>query len=355
MQNNLGQSFLNNSHKAILIGHRGACAFRPEHTIGSFQEALRRGTDYLEPDLVVTRDGHLIVRHENEISTTTNVAFMPEFADRKTVKIIDGVQREGWFTEDFLLSEIKTMRARERIKELRPSSAKWDDCFEILTFQEVIDFAKQNLTLSGARVGLYPETKHPSYFKNIGLPMEEKLIEQLERNGLNDADSPVFIQSFEVENLKQLRLMTSLPLVQLIDHKGLRPFDFVLAGPSEGRSYDDLLTPNGLKEVATYANVIAPSKEWVIARDSNNLMLEPTSLVLDAHAVGLKVHIWTLRPENFFLPDDLKALPTSDDLLLGDSISEIQMYLNAGIDAFFNDSVSDGRKAIDSRNISHKL
>ena len=215
----------------IIIGHRGASAVRPEHTLASYRVAVEQGADYMEPDLVPTRDGVLVARHENEISGTTNVAALPQFAGRKATKTIDGAEVTGWFTEDFTLAELKTLRARERIPAIRPANTAFNDQFDIPTLQEIIALAKALSAESGRSIGIYPETKHPSYFAGIGLPLEKSLVDTLHANGWRDRTAPIFIQSFEVANLKQLRGMTDLRLIQLINDSG-RPFDFTLAGDS---------------------------------------------------------------------------------------------------------------------------
>jgi glycerophosphoryl diester phosphodiesterase len=228
----------------IVIGHRGASGYRPEHTLASYTLAIEMGADFIEPDLVSTRDHVLVTRHENEISGTTDVADHPEFAARRTTKTIDGNPVTGWFTEDFTLAELRTLRARERLPEIRPLNTAFDGLYQVPTFDEVIQLAKRH------RVGIYPETKHPTYFDSIGLSLEEPLVRALNANGYRGRDAKVFIQSFEVANLKALRRMTRVPLVQLVDATG-KPYDFVVAG--DPRTYADLVTPAGLEEVAGYA------------------------------------------------------------------------------------------------------
>jgi glycerophosphoryl diester phosphodiesterase len=327
-----------------VVAHRGASALRPEHTLAAYQQAIDDGADIIEPDLVSTGDGVLIVRHENDISGTSDVADHPRFAARKTTKLIDGVALTGWFTEDFTLAEIKTLRARERIPANRPANAEYDGRFAIPTFQEVIDLAQQQTTKTGRVIGLYPETKHPTYFQAIGLALEQRLVDQLGANGYRSKDAPVFIQSFEVANLKRLRKMTELRLVQLIGSAENAPYDFTVAG--NGRSFADLITPSGLREVASYADVVSPYKEVIIARDASNEMGSPTAFVADAHAAGLVVHAWTFRPENVFLPPSLRAPDTASPSQRGDLASEIQAYLKAGIDGFFTDDPAVGRAAV---------
>jgi glycerophosphoryl diester phosphodiesterase len=268
----------------------------------------------------------------------------PEFAGRKTTKTIDGQTITGWFTEDFTLAEIKTLRARERIPAVRPANLAFDGRFAIPTLQEVIDLAKAQSARTGRTIGIYPETKHPTYFRTIGLPLEPPLLAVLDRNGWNHRDAPVFVQSFEVGNLQAIRQHSSVRLVQLVAPSG-RPYDFVAQGNANTRSYADLITPAGLREVARYANAIGPFKTLVVPV-KDGLPGEPTSLVAMARAEGLAVHIWTLRPENVFLPQGLRKAPASDPTVRGDSMAEIIAYLRAGIDGFFTDDPAVGRAAV---------
>ena len=337
-----------------LIAHRGASALRPEHTIASYTQAIEDGADIIEPDLVATKDGVLVARHENAIAilnadgslreSTTDIATLPEFSALLTTKTIDGTAIRGWFTEDLTLAQLKTLRAVERIPAIRPGNVPFNGEFQVPTLQEVIDLAKSKSIEKGRTIGVYPETKHPTYFKSIGLPLERRLIDVLTANGWNSKDAPVFIQSFEVGNLKELRALTTARIVQLLSSSG-RPFDFVAAGPTESRSYADLITPAGLREVATYANGIGPSKDMVIPLVSGNLGT-PTALVANAKAANLITHIYTLRPENNFLPTNLKKAPVTDNTVRGDSITEIQTFLQAGVDGFFTDDSAVGRAAI---------
>ena len=339
-----------------VVAHRGASALRPEHTLEAYRRAIIDGADIIEPDLVLTKDGVLIARHENEISGTTDVAALPEFASRKTTKMIDGIPTAGWFTEDFTLAEIKTLRAKERIPANRPANTYYDGRFEIPTLQEVIDLAQEQSRMLGRVIGIYPETKHPTYFKSIGMPMERRLVRQLESNGYKGKNSPVFIQSFEVANLKELRSLTEIRLVQLIDNPNNppaangtprnKPYDFTAANDS--RTYADMLTPAGLKEIATYADVVAPYKEIIIPRDSSNNLGAPSSIVNDAHAAKLKVHTWTFRPENPFLPAALRSANPAMVAERGDSVAEITAYLRTGIDGFFTDDPATGREAVNA-------
>jgi glycerophosphoryl diester phosphodiesterase len=316
----------------LVIGHRGASGYRPEHTLASYKLAIEMGADYIEPDLVSTKDRVLVARHEPEIGATTDVASHPEFADRETTKTIDGLEVTGWFTEDFTLAELRTLRARERIPDLRPANTAFDGLYQVPTLQEVIDLAKR------AGVGIYPETKHPTYFDSIGLSLEEPLLATLRANGLTSPRDKVFIQSFETANLKELNQKTRLPLVQLADATG-RPYDFVVAG--DPRTYADLVTPEGLAEIATYADGVGPNKNLIVPRDTAGNLLEPTTLVRDAHRAGLVVHPWTFRRENSFLPLDFRqGNPASPEFLRapGDLPAELRLFFRLGVDGVFSDN-----------------
>ncbi len=326
-----GSDRIATAHRPIVIGHRGAAGYRPEHTLASYQLAIELGADYIEPDLVSTKDHVLVARHENDITATTDVANHPEFADRKTTKVVDGNSITGWFTEDFTLAELRTLRAKERLPDVRPQNTAFDGIELVPTFQEVIDLAKRS------HVGIYPETKHPTYFRGIGLPLEEPLLATLRANGLDRPDAKVFIQSFEVGNLKRLHSMTKVPLVQLIDAVG-KPFDFVVSG--DPRTYADLATPAGLAEIATYARGIGPNKNLIVPRDASNHLQAPTSLVRDAHSAGLVVHPWTFRNENTFLPEDFRqGNPASPEYprARGDSPAEFRLFFGLGVDGLFTD------------------
>ena len=318
--------------RPIVIGHRGASGYRPEHTLASYELAIAMGADYIEPDLVSTKDHVLVARHENDISATTDVASHPEFASRRTTKVIDGVPITGWFTEDFTLAELKTLRAKERLGDLRPNNTVFDGLYEIPTFQQVIDLAKQR------GVGIYPETKHPTYFDSIGLSLEEPLVAALKANGLNSKNAKVFIQSFEVSNLKELNRMTEDKLVQLLDATG-KPYDFVVSG--DPRTYADLAKPAGLAEIARYADGIGPNKNLIVPRDAANHLLPPTTLVQDAHKAGLVLHPWTFRRENTFLPEDFRQGNATHPLYLaapGNLPSELELFYKLGVDGLFSDN-----------------
>lgn len=339
-----------------VVAHRGASALRPEHTLEAYRQAIEDGADIIEPDLVITRDGVLIARHENAIAilnadgtvreATTDVVDRPEFALRKTTKTIDGTAITGWFTEDFTLAEIKTLRARERIPAIRPGNVRYDNQFLIPTFQEVIDLARSESQKRGRTIGVYPETKHPTFFQSIGKPLEAPLVAVLNANKLTTRDAPVFVQSFEVANLQQLRTMTNVRLAQLISDGG-RPYDFIAKGAAETRSYADLVTPAGLQAIKSYANGIGPYKTLVIPV-VNGALGSPTALVANAKAAGLPMHIWTLRPENSFLPASFKKAPVADATVRGDSAGEITAYLRAGVDGIFTDDPAVGRQAVDA-------
>jgi glycerophosphoryl diester phosphodiesterase len=294
----------------IVIAHRGASGERPEHTLAAYELGARQGADFIEPDLVSTRDGHLVARHENEISGTTDVAERPEFADRRATKTIDGVVTDGWFAEDFTLAEIKTLRAKERIPTLRPGNTEYDGRFEIPTFQEVIDLAAR------LAVGIYPETKHPSYHRSIGLPLEPALVDALRRNGLDHPGAKVFVQSFERENLQMLRAELRVPLVQLL-------------GPRSP------VAPEDLRAIAAYADAVGPAKAHIVPRDEAGASLPPTRFVEDAHAVQLLVHPYTFRRENSFLPAELQR--GEDPAAPGDLAAELRQFYALGVDGVFAD------------------
>ena len=327
--------------RPFVIAHRGASGYVPEHTLAGYFIAIQQGTDYVEPDLVITRDGALVVRHENEIGGTTDVASHPEFAARKTTKSIDGESLTGWFTEDFTLAELKTLRARERLPQLRVANTRYDGVFEIPTFDEVLEMVaaadRQRAAQARAaglpappRIGIYPETKHPSYFAQRGLRFDDRLLEALRRHGYTKRTDPICIQSFEVGNLKALRQRTDLPLVQLIAPTG-QPYDFTLTG--DPRGYLDLMSDAGLAEIATYADAIGPHK-WMVVQFAGGKASD-TGLARRARALGLGVHVWTLRAENEFLPPDLKS--SADPAAQGNLASEIRALLDAGITGFFSD------------------
>jgi glycerophosphoryl diester phosphodiesterase len=307
----------------LIIAHRGASGERPEHTRAAYELAIEQGADFIEPDLVMSRDGVLVVRHENEIGGTTDIAARPEFADRRTTKTIDGESLTGWFTEDFTLAELKTLRARERLPELRPANTAFDGQEPILTFEEVLDIA------AAAGVGIAPELKHPTYFASLGLAMEDAFVATIERRGLTGADTPVIVQCFEVGPLQRLNARIATPLLQLVASGG---------GPADrpDLSYAAMTTPQGLADIAAYA-------DWIGA---DTALIEPapgasTTLIADAHAAGLKVAAWTFRAENAFLPptDRLGTVPTAHGRLR----ERLARFAGYGLDAAFMDQPVLGR------------
>jgi glycerophosphoryl diester phosphodiesterase len=319
--------------KPIVIGHRGASGYRPEHTLAAYRLAIRLGADYVEPDLVSTKDGVLVARHENEISGTTNVADHPEFAGRKKEKTIDGVKVTGWWTEDFTLRELKTLRAKERLPLVRPDNTRYDGRFEVPTFQEVIDLVKRESRRTGRKIGIYPETKHPTYFDSIGLSLEEPLLRTLKRNGLDSARAEVFIQSFETSNLRELAPKTKVQVVQLINNGGA-PYDLVAAG--DPRTYKDLITPAGLRWIAGYADGIGANKDLVLPRDpATGATGQPSTLVRDAHGRDLIVHVWTIRDENQFMATNFRV--GTNPNAKGNAAAEVRAFLDAGVDGMFAD------------------
>ena len=334
--------------KPIIIAHRGASAYRPEHTLESYRLAVEMGADFIEPDLVSTKDGHLIARHDNVLNLTTDVANREAFADRKAQKTIDGESVEGWFSEDFTLEEIKTMRAVERIPDLRPANTEYDGQYGIPTLQEIITLVRELEAEHGRTIGIYIETKHPSHFAAEGLAMEPALLEILHEAGYTTNDAPIFLQSFEVSNLKWMRQRTELPLVQLLwlDEK---PVDVMLAGGD--LTYEHMATAEGLKEVAEYADGVGPAKFMLFEISMMDLMggevdlmsTEPNSFVHDAHAAGLQVHPYTFRAENAFLPPSLRSSDQED--LPGLLEDEILMFMQQGVDGLFTDNPDIGVKA----------
>ncbi|WP_448110004.1 glycerophosphodiester phosphodiesterase [Luteibacter jiangsuensis] len=332
--------------KVLVIGHRGASALRPEHTLASYAVAIRDGADFVEPDLVATKDGVLVVRHENEIGGTTDVAAHPEFAARRTTKTIDGQSIGGWFTEDFTLAELKTLRARERLPDVRGASARYDGQFAVPTFEEMIEFVAAEASARGRVIGIIPEIKHATYFRSIGLPLEDKVLATLAAHAYTRA-APVEIQSFEIGNLKYLRSRlgrhsSNVRLLQLMEDAAERPAD------EPGMTYGQMMTPAGLAVVAGYADAIGPSTRSIIPLAADGRLAAPTSLVRDAHAAGLEVHPYTFRPENRFLAQEFRNEAGADARNESGSLAEIRRYLATGIDAFFTDDPALGRKAVDT-------
>ena len=321
----------------VLIGHRGASGYRPEHTMASYRLAIAQGADYIEPDLVSTKDGVLVARHENEIGGTTDVADHPEFADRRTTKVIDGRPVTGWFTEAYTYQELRTLRAKERLPLVRPDNTAYDGQERIPTLDEVLKLARRE------GVGIYPETKHPTYFDSIGLSLEEPLVAALEKRHWDDADDPVIIQSFETANLRDLDAMIDVPLAQLVDASG-SPYDFTAAG--DPRTYTDLLTPTGLAWIATYADGIGVNKDRVLPRTAGATTV-PSAVVADGHDAGLIVHVWTLRRENQFMATNFRI--GTDPNTPGDLAAEARAFLDAGVDGIFSDNPDLVAAVLDAR------
>ncbi|MEO3975253.1 glycerophosphodiester phosphodiesterase [Streptomyces sp. CAU 1734] len=330
--------------RPAIIAHRGASGYRPEHTLGAYRLALDMGADVIEQDLVPTRDGHLVCRHENDISGTTDVAARPEFASRRTAKTVDGTRITGWFTEDFTLAELKTLRAKERIPGNRPRNTLYDGRWTVPTFEEVLRWAEKEGRRRGRPVWLHAETKHPTYFRGLGLGLEEPLARLLRRYGRDRHDSPVFLQSFEPGSMRRMARLVSSPRVVLLDAAGTRPWDFVEAG--DPRTVDDLIAPDGLKWIASFAQGIGPTLNLVIPRGADGALGRPTTLVRDAHRAGLILHPYTLRNENSFLPADFRrdypGVPGEDANEYGDVLGAYRRYFDTGIDGIFTDHPDTG-------------
>ncbi|WP_033818492.1 glycerophosphodiester phosphodiesterase [Kitasatospora sp. MBT63] len=319
----------------LVIGHRGASGYRPEHTLGSYELALELGADVIEQDLVPTRDGQLVVRHENNIAETTDVADHPEFAGRRTTKTVDGVALTGWFTEDFTLAELRTLRAKERLPQQRQRNTLYDGRWPIPTFREVTEFAARRSRTLGRDVWLYVETKHPSYFRSIGLPLEERLADELRRAGLAGRQGRAILQSFEPSSLQRLAELVGNPRIQLLSGPTTQPYDFVLAG--DKRTVADLVTPDGLRWLATFSHGLGPTTELIAPTDpATGRLKPPTTLVADAHRAGLVLHPWTVRNENGFLPADFRH--GTDPAAYGDAIGWARRLYDLGVDGFFTDN-----------------
>ncbi|MFI0942057.1 glycerophosphodiester phosphodiesterase [Streptomyces sp. NPDC021020] len=318
-----------------IVGHRGSAGYRPEHTFGSYEYALAIGADVVEQDVVPTRDGHLVCRHEPEIGGTTDVADHKEFASRRTTKTIDGTATTGWFTEDFTLAELKRLRAVERLPAVRPHNTIYNGRWDIPTFAEVLEWAEKEGRKRGRPVWLHTETKHPTYFRGIGLPLEERLVTQLRQYGRHRADAPQFLQSFEAQSLQRLgRLGAEAAKIFLLNGLTSQPWDFVVAG--DKRTVADLVTPAGLKWIAGFAQGIGPTTDVVIPRDAAGRLLRPTTVVRDAHRAGLVLHPFTARNENQFLPADFQV--GTDPNAYGDPIAAFRTWFATGIDGLFTDN-----------------
>ena len=355
--NNNGRHSGWNSEKGrpLVIGHRGASGYLPEHTLESYALAIELGADYIEPDLVATKDGVLIARHEPNMIATTNVSQLPQFASRKRKAVVDGIEEEGFFASDFTWAEIKQIRAVQAFGE---RDQGFNGRYRIPTFEDVIELAKRKGREEGRTIGVYPETKHPTYHQNLGLALEDRVLSVLQREGWNHRGAPVFIQSFEQANLKVLRTRTSVRLVQLVDADDVapdgtityaapfdRPYDWAVAG--RAGTFGDLLTPQGLAEVRTYADGIGPWKPYIISaaclkveagkcadangdglvNDADRKLLPPSAVIANAHAQGLLVHPYTFRNEQRRLASDYKGNP----------VGEYLAFYEAGVDGLFSD------------------
>ncbi|WP_030373606.1 glycerophosphodiester phosphodiesterase [Streptomyces rimosus] len=318
----------------LIVGHRGASGYRPEHTFGSYQLALDMGADVIEQDVVPTKDGHLVCRHENDITATTDVSAHPEFADRRTTKTVDGVKLTGWFTEDFTLAELKTLRAKERIPGTRQHNTLYDGVWDVPTFEEVLKWADREGRKRGRRIWLHIETKHPTYFRKLGLGLEERLARLLRTYGRHRKNSPNFLQSFEPSSIQRLGKLVDCPKVVLLGTLKDRPWDFEVAG--DPRTTADLVKPAGLKWIAGFAEGIGPDLTVILPRTKDDKLGKPTSVVRDAHAAGLVLHPYTGRNENTFLPADFRR--GTDPNAYGDALGYFKKCLATGIDGLFSDN-----------------
>lgn len=314
-----------------VIAHRGASGYRPEHTLAAYDLAVEMGADHIEPDLVMTKDGVLVDRHEPEISGTTDVAEHPEFADRRTTKQVDGRSVTGWFVDDFTLAELKTLRARERLGHLRPVSAQYDGQFRVPTFEEVLQKRKDLSRESGRTIGIFPEIKHSTYLHEQGFDPEAEVTRLIRRHGLNRANAPVWVQSFELTALKDLRREGYRGKSAFLTTVGGSPFDL----REQGTTYAELTTAASMQELARWIDGFGPSKQQVIPWNEDGTLGEPTSFVADAHAAGLEVTPWTFRAENTFLPVDHRI--GTDPSAHGRMVDEVVTYLEAGVDGVFCD------------------
>jgi glycerophosphoryl diester phosphodiesterase len=333
--------------KPLIYAHRGCSALRPEHTLAAYAKAIQDGADLIEPDLVITRDGVLVARHESNIADTTDVAAHPEFADRKTRKTISGRPYDGWFAEDFTLAELKTLRAVERLKGGRVESHTYDGEFQIVTFEEIIDFAAAESAARGRLIGISPELKQPTFYSEIGLPVEDRFIDRLGRHSFA-SKAPIHVQCFETASLRTLRRRFprsgNVQLVQLVVSAAFVPPDIEKAGGKT--TYKDMCTAAGLREVATYADVLAPLNRDVIPLGAGDRLGRPTTIVADAHAAGLRVVPWTFVPENRYMAADFRTTAGEDARNFDGSVAEIRHYIATGIDGFFTDDPAAGRAAL---------
>ncbi len=314
----------------LVIGHRGAPSYRPEHTRASYELAIDLGADLIEADLVVTRDGVLVARHENELSRSTDVAAHPEFAGRRRTQEVDGEELTGWFSEDFTLAELRTLGAVERMPGVRPLNTAYDGRYGVLTLAELVALVRSRCT-PARRVRLQAELKHPTWFATQGLPMTELFADELTRLEARRADGPVVVMAFEPEALRALRsdLGTHGPwLVQLIEEEGIQ---------------DALVTPAGLREISTYADGISPHKGRILLHGADGTLVGVSDLITQAHRAGLTVEPWTLRPENLFLPSHLRR--GSDPNGIGDAQTEARLLLALGVDSVITDAPETAHRA----------
>jgi glycerophosphoryl diester phosphodiesterase len=333
-----------------VIGHRGTAGYRPEHTFGSYELALEMGADLIEQDVVPTSDGHLVCRHENDITHTTDVADHPEFASRRTTKTVDGNKLTGWFTEDFTLAELKTLRAVERLPDVRQHNTLYDGRWDVPLFEDVLRWADEQGRRRGKPVWLYVETKHPTYFRGIGLELEKRLARLLRRYGRDKAHSPIFLQSFEPSSIQQLARLVDSPGVVLLGAADSQPWDFHVAG--DPRTVADLITPEGLKEIAGYAAGIGPTRDLIIPPKDDGSLGEPTTLVADAHAQGLVLHPYTMRNENTFLPTEFRRGDDPD--AYGDAFGCFRAFFETGIDGVFTDNADTALMAAADHRARHR-
>ncbi|GAA3785104.1 glycerophosphodiester phosphodiesterase [Qipengyuania pelagi] len=317
----------------LVIAHRGASGERPEHTLAAYERAIDQGADYIEPDLVATKDLVLVARHENELSGTTDVASREEFADRRRTKEVDGQRVAGWFAEDFTLAELRTLRAKERIPSLRPANARFDGLYPVPTFDEIVALVRAKEAETGRRIGLYPELKHPTFLlQNAGIDMVDLMVAALRKHDLDDADDRVFVQVFEVEPLRRLDRLVETPLVQLVAAQG---------GPADAPAmrYADMIAPSGLAEIATYADAIGADLRVLLTESGAS-----TGLTQAAKAAGLDVHAWTVRRENAFLPVPLRS--AGGEGAPGDLAGLVALLEQAGVDGAFTDNVIETVRAV---------
>lgn len=335
--------------KPLVFAHRGCSAQRPEHTLGSYAKAIADGADFVEPDLVPTKDGVLVCRHESNIVETSDVASRPEFANRRRTMVIDGREENGWFTTDFTLAELKTLRARERLPQLRPHNTRYNGRFDIPTFEEMIDFVAAESAARGRIIGIIPEVKNSTHFHALGLDPETRFLEVIAAHDYT-RQAPLEVQSFETGNLHKLNkavkeINPQARVMFLMGERNQIPPDLLAKG--DKTTFGQLMTPEGLKHVRTYADVIGPSLTDLIPRDAHDAWQKPTTLIDDAHAAGLLVHAYTCRPENICLPLQLRNNDGDTARNIPGSVAEMRRYLDMGLDGFFTDDPAIGRQAVD--------